>query len=223
MLLHARHVLVCLGAAAAIALTGCSGTEVGPSVEVGDPITSAPEVGNSTDQSQETGEAATSTADDSERTVSAAADGTILTTGDQASFVMPSGNIQCVMRPGSAICQIASKQFDPAKGDMDPNALGGCTPESADAVTVIDDEAATWGCTSETIRGQAALELGGWWAADDIGDTENVDGTDLAVLSYGQSLQLGQMLCVSESTGISCRDLNSSAGFTLAREDYSAS
>lgn len=158
-----------------------------------------------------------------ERTVETAADGTYLISGDQASFVMPSGNIQCVMRAGSVVCQISQKQFEPAQEDLSEAVLGDCGTTSADALTLLDDDVAAWTCTSETIRGQASVDLGGWWAAEGVGETERVEGQDLAVLRYGQSMQLGSMLCTSRSSGISCRDTASPAGFTLAREDYSVS
>ncbi|MGB3763627.1 MAG: hypothetical protein WA966_10410 [Ornithinimicrobium sp.] len=165
-------------------------------------------------------DAATESAGPEPRSVQIAGDGTVLIGGDQASFVMPSGNIQCVLRDGSAVCQIASKDFTPSTDDMSAQVLGDCTADSADAITVLEGEGAAWTCTSETIRGQAALDLGGWWAADNVGSTESVDGTDLAVLDYGQTMQLGAILCSSESTGISCRDTAGTAGFTLARESY---
>ncbi|MGB3829018.1 MAG: hypothetical protein WA962_09600 [Ornithinimicrobium sp.] len=149
-----------------------------------------------------------------------AGDETIVISGDQASFVMPSGNIQCVVRVGSAVCQIENKDGEPAPEDMSDQVLGDCTAASADAITVLEGEEAAWTCTSETIRGQAAIGLGGWWAADGVGTTESIDGTDLAVLSYGQKMQLGAILCSSESTGVSCRDTTGTAGFTLARESY---
>ncbi|MGB3685000.1 MAG: hypothetical protein WA991_04145 [Ornithinimicrobium sp.] len=155
-----------------------------------------------------------------DQAIDVAADGTYVVSGDQASFVMPSGNIQCVMRSGSVVCQISQKRFEPAAKDLSDAVLGECGTNNADALTLLDNDVAAWTCTSETIRGQASIDLGGWWAADGVGDTESVDGLDLAVLNYGQAIQLGSILCSSESAGISCRDTASSAGFTLAREDY---
>ncbi len=184
--------------------------------------------GEAADSSQESGgQAESGTADGSTesagpepRSVQIAGDDTILITGDQASFVMPSGNIQCVLRVGSAVCQIANKNFEPAAEDMSDQVLGDCTAANADAITSLEGEVAGWTCTSETIRGQAAIDLGGWWAADGVGTTESVEGSDLAVLNYGQKMQLGAILCSSESTGISCRDTAGPAGFSLARESY---
>ena len=224
-----RVILTLTLAAGALLSTSCSAD---PPVDDSDPspaeqsaadVTQAPapaqesgsEPGGTTDS-----DAATESAGPEPRSVQIAGDGTILISGDQASFVMPSGNIQCVLRDGSAVCQIANKEFDPATGDMSDQTLGDCSAASADAITVLEGEVAAWTCTSETIRGQAALALGGWWAADDVGSTESVDGTDLAVLDYGQKMQLGSILCSSESTGISCRDTTGPAGFTLARESY---
>lgn len=184
--------------------------------------------GKATDSARESGgqaesgdsDSSTDSAEAEPRSVQIAGDDTILITGDQASFVMPSGNIQCVLRVGSAVCQIANKTFEPAAKDMSDQVLGDCTADNADAITALEGQAAAWTCTSETIRGQAAIGLGGWWAADGVGTTENVEGTDLAVLNYGQKMQLGAILCSSESTGISCRDTTGTAGFSLARESY---
>lgn len=200
--------------------TGCSQAPRTSEVVV-EPPSAAPSAGEEAAGQDDAASSATSGS--TERSVTTASDGTTLVTGDQASFVMPSGNIQCVMRAASVVCQISEKDFDPAQDDLDPQALGECDTGSADAVTVLAGGRATWGCTSETIRGQAALDLGGWWAADGVGDTEEVDGTDLAVLTYDSSLQVGSMLCRSSFTDVTCRDLDSSHGFTLAREAYSTS
>ncbi len=160
--------------------------------------------------------------DVTDRAVELADDGTVLVEADQASFVMPSGNIQCVIRIDSAVCQISEKDFAPAQPDLSPQALGDCTTATADALTLLDAERAFWSCTSETIRGQAALDLGGWWAADGAGETELIDGIPLAVLSYGESIQIGDIVCSSERLGVSCRLLDEAHGFSLAREDYLA-
>ncbi len=228
---RSRRALLTLMLAAGIMLSAsCSGDSPSGDAEpaAGEQstadVTQAPdaaeESGTPTDDTPTDSDAVTESAGPEPRSVQVAGDGTILVNGDQSSFVMPSGNIQCVLRDGSAVCQIASKDFDPAADDMSNQTLGDCSAANADAITVLEGEAAAWTCTSETIRGQAALELGGWWAADDVGSTESVDGTDLAVLDYGQKMQLGTILCSSESTGISCRDTTGDAGFTLARETY---
>lgn len=96
---------------------------------------------------------------------------------------MPSGNIRCVIRVDSAVCQIAERSFEPAQVELSPEALGDCTTASADALTLLAGEFAAWTCTSQTIRGQAALDQDGWWAADGVGETEEIDGTPLAVLA----------------------------------------
>lgn len=149
-------------------------------------------------------------------------DGTVLIEADQASFAMPSGNIQCVIRVDSAVCQIAQKEFEPAEVDLSSEALGDCTTATADALTLLAGEFAAWTCMSETIRGQAALDRGGWWAGDGIGETEQIEGTRLAVLPYGGAVQLGNMICRSESAGVSCQTTDGGHGFSLAREDYLA-
>lgn len=220
---HPVSTALCL--AAALVLVGCSGTDAPQTAQVLPDDAGVPSDGAGTAPATEDDDAQTSdgSSAEDERTVEVAGDGTVLVSGDQASFVMPSGNIQCVMRAASVVCQVADKDFEPAADDLNPDALGDCGVDTADAVTVLAGSRATWGCTSETIRGQAALELGGWWAADGVGRTEEVEGTDLAVLAYDSSLQVGSMLCRSSVTDVTCRDLGSSHGFTLAREAYSTS
>lgn len=210
---------------AALTMTACSEEPAQtqsvdrPSV-VGSAASAQPPGSVSADPEESEGQADTATGTGVERSVDTASDGTLVATGDQASFVMPSGNIQCVIRTESVVCQVAEKDFTPQDGDMSPDVLGDCGPERADSLTLVSGAGTGWTCHTESIRGQAGLDLGGWWATDGVGETEEVDGTPLAVLSYGQELQVGSMLCRSESTGISCRDLTSADGFSLAREAY---
>jgi hypothetical protein len=43
----------------------------------------------------------------------------------------------------------------------------------------------------------------------------------LAVLPYGSALAVGHMRCDSETTGVTCRNLTTGHGFSMAREAYS--
>ena len=218
---HRHPAVVALCLATALMLLGC-GSGAPDTAQVLEDDASEPSTGADPDREDDAAQPSESGAADG-GTVEVASDGTVLVGGDQASFVMPSGNIQCVMRSASVVCQIADKDFQPAEDDLNPEALGECGVETADAVTVLAGGRATWGCTSETIRGQAALDLGGWWASEGVGETEEIEGTDLAVLAYDSSLQVGSMLCRSSLTDVTCRHLDSSHGFTLAREAYSTS
>lgn len=38
------------------------------------------------------------------------------------------------------------------------------------------------------------------------------------VLRYGRSVKLGQLMCTSRATGMTCRSLSSGHGFTISRE-----
>lgn len=219
-----RHTFVLACLALLCAVSACSDAE--PTVEEASSSTESTDAAGQSQDAPSNNDSATATPGEEssgDRSIDIAADGTYLISGDQASFVMPSGNIQCVMRAGSVVCQISQKQFEPQQGDLSEAALGDCSTSSADALTLLDNDVAAWTCTSETIRGQASVDLGGWWAAGGVGQTEAVDGKDLAVLNYGQSMQLGSILCNSRSNGISCRDIASAAGFTLARQDYTVS
>ncbi len=225
---YIRPIAAHVGSALTLTILGISAcsngdTNTSPSIEeaIDDGAVVATEDPVASSERPEADTADSTTAPEAEqRSAEVASDGTILISGDQASFIMPSGNIQCVLRAGSAVCQIARKSVAPAPEDLSEQALGDCTAQSADAITVLEGQSAAWTCTSETIRGQASRDLGGWWTADGIGATEGVDGTELAVLEYGQAIQLGSILCSSKSTGISCRDTAGAAGFTLAREAY---
>ena len=61
----------------------------------------------------------------------------------------------------------------------------------------------------------------------DIGEpAQFVCGADTAQapaadpLPYGESITAGQMSCESAESGITCRDAESGAGFTISREAY---
>ena len=52
------------------------------------------------------------------------------------------------------------------------------------------------------------------------GDTAQAPAAD--PLPYGESIIAGQMSCESAESGITCRDAESGAGFTISREAYGA-
>lgn len=61
------------------------------------------------------------------------ADGTVLVEGSQASFLMPSGNVACVIRPDTVVCQIDGKQHAARQEHINPETFKGCAPKTADA------------------------------------------------------------------------------------------
>lgn len=147
-------------------------------------------------------------------------DGTILVEGAQATFLMPSHNVACVVQPDHAVCQIDGKQYAARQQDINPEAFAGCTPELADAMSVGGGADPTWACLPYDIRPRTGVDAGGSWAGPGLGATDTLGGTTVAVLPYGTTLRLGNMSCLSDRAGVDCTDLTTGRGFQLARETY---
>lgn len=148
------------------------------------------------------------------------ADGTILVEGAQASFLMPSGNVACVIRPDTVVCQIDGKQYAAKQGDINPETFEGCTPQTADAMSVGQGADPTWVCLPYDIRPTADVAAGGSWAGPGVGATDQLGDTTVAVLPYDTTLRLGNISCLSDRAGVDCTDLTTGRGFQLAREGY---
>ncbi len=205
--------------AAALLLSACGASETTPP---------APETGAATVSTEPTGGAP----DDAEGTSGPAAagtlelaaevqpDGTVLVDGKQASFLMPSTNMVCVLRPGSVVCQIHEKNFTPRQADLAPDAGEGCSRETADGLVIRDGEAARWTCLPEDLRGWSSVDTGGGWVRPGTGSTREVGGTAHAVLPYDTVLRLDDVACESRRDGVECSDLSTGRSFHLAREGY---
>lgn len=204
--------------AAAALLAACGG---GP-----DPATTVPEtaggaVPDAADEDSATaGSGPPSAAGALDLSAEVLADGTILVAGDQASFLMPSTNLVCVLRPDGVVCQIHEKQFTPRAADLAPDRAEDCTSEVADGLSVRGGEPARWTCLPEDLRGWSSVETGGGWVGAGHGSTREVDGVDHAVLPYGSTLRLGDVACESRREGVECADLSTGRSFFLARERY---
>lgn len=148
------------------------------------------------------------------------ADGTVLVEGSQASFLMPSGNVACVIRPDTVVCQIDGKQYAAKQEHINPETFEGCTPETADAMSVGQGTDPTWVCLPYDIRPAADVTAGGAWAGPGLGATDQLRGQTVAVLPYGTTLRLGNISCLSDPAGVDCTDLTTGRGFQLAREGY---
>lgn len=137
---------------------------------------------------------------------------TILPNGDEAAFVMPSGNVWCWMVGDGdtswVTCSIAEKSFT-AEGD-DPNC------PDANAVSMVDSEA-QWVCVDEVALPQAAE---GQAAASWLPEDGNLFDDQYAVLEYDYTIELGALSCTSASSGISCVNSDTGHSFTLAREVF---
>ncbi len=103
-------------------------------------------------------------------------------------FLMPSGNILCVVSTAAATCEIIERTWTaPAQPS--------CDLDSDNALYVTTDEV-------------------GFLCA---GDTSF--GIPAETLDYGSSVTVGEFSCLSERTGVTCRN-GSDLGFSLARARY---
>ena len=152
---------------------------------------------------------------------SVTADGsTIRVEGDRAAFVLPTGNIACVLTSESATCQIDEKSYSVSQDEMVPDLVGPCDPAEADAMRTIAESGA-WTCVAEDLIGAASLTAGGWWEPEVDRDTLEVDGIRVAVLPYGERIQVGPVWCESSEAGVTCAnpELNGRR-FQLSRSSY---
>lgn len=145
---------------------------------------------------------------------------TIRIEGDRAAFLSPSGNIACVLTTESVTCQIFDKTFTPGAGEIVPDAVGSCGPAEANAMRTVAESAA-WTCVSEDLTSDATLTAGGWWEPEVDRDTLEVDGERVAVLPYGQRLQVGSVYCDSSDSGVTCANPElDGRRFQLSRGSY---
>lgn len=128
---------------------------------------------------------------------------TVSIEGGHAAFVLPSGNIACVMTEQTATCQIYDKTYTPDSAYLVPDLVGPCTVEEADAMRLVEESAA-WTCAGEDLRAVAAVGAGGWWQDEVDGDTIEHEGQPLGVLPYGQRMQVGPVWCSSSDNGVTC-------------------
>lgn len=147
--------------------------------------------------------------------------GTITVKGDRAAFVLPSGNIACVLNESTATCQVDDKSYTPGAGELIGDALAGCTVDKANAMRLVEESAA-WTCVSEPLSSDARLTAGGWWEPEIDGDTLEIHGQRVGVLRYGDTLRVGPVSCTSSEDGVTCAnpELNGRR-FTLSRTGYS--
>lgn len=146
--------------------------------------------------------------------------GTITVEGDRAAFVLPSGNIACVLTDQTATCQIFDKGYTPDAAYLVTDLVGPCAIEDANAMRLVEESAA-WTCVTEDLTSDARVEQGGWWEREIDGDTLEVDGARVGVLPYGETLRVGPVSCTSSEGGVECRnpELNGRR-FVLSKDSY---
>jgi hypothetical protein len=108
-----------------------------------------------------------------------------------AQFVTPSRNIACRMTTGEVRCDVLQRTWE-------------VPPPPAD-------------CTQSYGTG-AVLAGSGKGQLSCVGDT--VADPSLAVLSYGQGVRFGDMVCVSKESGMRCENPTSGHGFAVARAAF---
>ncbi len=111
---------------------------------------------------------------------------------DNTGFTSPSGNIWCMIAPSSARCDIEQRDWSP------PPRPAYCPLDTGygHGIILIPGRPAQIVCAGDT--------------------TFNNNGA----LAYGESITAGVLRCTSMETGMTCRDLQTGHGFTIARQAY---
>ncbi|MGI5129600.1 protein kinase domain-containing protein [Pseudonocardia sp. CA-107938] len=107
-----------------------------------------------------------------------------------ALFRTPSGNIACRMDPNEVRCDVGDRTWTV------PARPPGCTGAWATGATISGSGEGTLSCV-----------------ADDLGGSP-------AVLGYGESVRLGQLVCVSRQTGVRCENGATLHGFAVSRTSF---
>ncbi|GAB2620212.1 hypothetical protein [Pseudactinotalea suaedae] len=110
---------------------------------------------------------------------------------DVAEFATPSGNIWCTIGDSAAVCQIDVIDYQP------PQIEGCADNELAGKIVQVSAEGAEYPCPTENIPGAAAA--------------------DRTVLDYDQTTAVGDYMCASSETGVTCTNLSAGHRFTITR------
>ena len=105
-------------------------------------------------------------------------------------FVSPSKNIGCSLSETGARCDIGDRTWAP------PPKPASCELDFGQGVTVVGTSPATLTCAGDTVL---------------VGDK---------VLDYGHVATRGDFECRSATSGMSCRNVKTNHGFSLAKEKY---
>ncbi len=144
----------------------------------------------------------------------------------QAGFASPSGRIVCSLAAGGARCDywdFSSPVTDRGpKWELPPKPES-CVMDWGDSLTL--GQSASLTCHGDAIYPVADVDQPAnadniaWF--DSTRDTvTQVNGLSLAVLGYGQTLQAGPIQCSSQTTGVTCTNSDTGAGFTISQESY---
>ena len=105
-------------------------------------------------------------------------------------FVSPSKNIGCSLSETGARCDIGDRSWAP------PPKPVSCQLDYGQGVTVVGTSPATLTCAGDTVL---------------VGDV---------TLDYGHLVTRGDFECRSAKSGMSCRNVKTNHGFSLAKEKY---
>lgn len=109
---------------------------------------------------------------------------------DLVGFTSPSGNIGCVMDSRQVRCDIAERDWAPPPPPQD------CPLDYGQGISLDAGGAAGWVCAGDT-----ALAAG-------------------PPLPFGESAAAGDLRCDSAPSGMTCRDVTTGRGFSIAREGF---
>lgn len=112
---------------------------------------------------------------------------------DLAEFQTPSGNIWCTISDAAAVCQINEIEYQP------PQIEGCADNELAGKVIQVSAEGSEYVCPEGNIAGASR--------------------GDRAVLEYEpeQTTAVGDFMCTSTMSGVTCVNLSTGASFTITR------
>lgn len=105
-------------------------------------------------------------------------------------FSSPSGNIGCFIERASVRCDIAEREWEPPEQPPD------CDLDYGQGIELVAGGEAGFVCAGDTALGAGAG------------------------LAYGESISAGLLRCESSRAGMSCRDIETGRGFSIARERY---
>ena len=199
--------------AAALALCGCSSGSAkwtpGPIVTVDVTPTASgaavePTATPATSASTSTGVAAPTVPD---------ATGAIdVTSFGGGHFASPSGRIWCAVADGWALCHFP-KGMKMAKV---PKAAQVCPDDGLDVTGISVDATTSFFCSGDPAAfPKVGEDSTKWWKSSGFPSVK-YDGTKFAVLPYGEKLQYGNFVCISEKAGVTCANTDSGAGFRVA-------
>lgn len=128
-------------------------------------------------------------------------------------FASPSGKIWCAIQKDAAWCHFPSD----FKGKI-PSSKKICPKEQLDVTGVAVGKKVEYFCSGDPTAYPAVdSDYGLEWFASSGYPTVKYSGLVLATLPYQEKLADGSFVCLSQTTGVTCGDMNTGLGFTMAR------